>query len=91
MNNFYNPQNPVDPRPPNTGAGNAYPRHQGGGVFSPQGMFDPHAQRGWDRGSFQLDPDQQQRYNASQQNLYGSGNSYVQMSGTAPWAGEIIT
>ncbi len=94
--NFVNPGagGPQYNRAPNVGhrQTDTYGRHQGqGNAFAPQGMFDAHAPRGWNTGSFQLDPDQQQRYESHERNRYGSGNSYVQQSGTAPWANDILT
>ena len=101
MGNGQYPDNYVNPgaggpeynRAPNVGhrQTDTYGRHQGSSAFAPQGMFDAHAQRGWDRGGFQLAPDQQQRYNAYEQNRYGSGTNYFQQSGTAPWSNEIWT
>lgn len=75
--------------------------------MGPAGMFDPWAPRGWGvsgmwngsnqysgPGNWQLDPDQQYRYDTmdrDQHNQYGYGASYVQTSGQAPWAPEIRT
>ncbi len=93
--NFVNPGagGPGYNRAPNVGpAHDPYPRSQGnaqGSAFAPQGMFDPHGQRGWSRGPFQLAPDQQQRYDSHEKNRYGSGTNYVQQSGAAPWQNEI--